>query len=345
MQTGQIPNWMAGNGTPPTPGDSQGETSTTQQNGGSNIPQGNATIPQVQVEATGFQFTMPQPNTRDTVQGSRPTNLPTQSSSGIPQQVPLSPQNTLDSDLEIAATSGDLQRVQQLISSGGNANKGSLHRACMHGHKVIVAFLIQKGANTEMKLANGETALHTCAYYGQLELLSYLIDTCGANMWERIKDGKTSLMLAVVQNYRNLVEELLNRGANVDDNDIYGTTSLILAAQRGNKEICELLLKFRAKVDSRDIRARTALHFAASGGHPHILSLLIQHGAALNVTNVIHETPLHYAAFHGKNDCVMYLLSKGADSTISSNSGGTPLQLAMARNFPEIVQILQRARN
>jgi ankyrin repeat protein len=66
------------------------------------------------------------------------------------------------------------------------------------------------------------------AFYGQKEILEYLLSNCEANIYERTSDGKTALMLAVYNNHRAVVELLLGNGASVHDNDVNGATPLIL---------------------------------------------------------------------------------------------------------------------
>eukprot|EP01118_Nematostelium_gracile_P007493 TRINITY_DN2445_c0_g1_i2.p1 TRINITY_DN2445_c0_g1~~TRINITY_DN2445_c0_g1_i2.p1 ORF type:complete len:477 (+),score=120.48 TRINITY_DN2445_c0_g1_i2:206-1432(+) len=244
-------------------------------------------------------------------------------------------------ELDQAATVGNVNTVRTLVTGGANVNRGSLHKACIYGHKDVVIHLINSGAKPDVKLANGETAVHTCAYYGQVELLIYLLDQCGANLFDRTKDGKSALMLAVAQNHHTMTAEILKRGCSPEDNDVLGTTSLMLAAQRGNKEITELLFQAKANVDARDCKGRTALHFAASGGHPHILALLCKNKTSVDYLNCNKETPLHFASCHGKTDCVAYLLGVGADPNLVTGNGFTALQLARNRNFPEIVNLLQ----
>src|SRR5690242_2014494 len=94
---------------------------------------------------------------------------------------------------------------------GANVNRGSLHKACMFGHLGLVQYLLSKGAKIDLKLANGETCLHTCkklfslhdtnyvsgAFYGQKDILEMLINEASINLFERTSDGKTALMLAV----------------------------------------------------------------------------------------------------------------------------------------------------
>lgn len=137
-----------------------------------------------------------------------------------------------DAELEAASIAGDVNKVKEVLDRGGvNVNNGVLHKACIHGHTEVVALLLQRGANPELKLASGETCLHLAAFHGQLDVLKYLLEH-NANLYNRTKDGKTALLLAVSQNYSLIANELLKCTAPhysiVNDSDAYGNTPLIL---------------------------------------------------------------------------------------------------------------------
>jgi len=251
------------------------------------------------------------------------------------------PQTLCDTELDQSIISGNLDRVRQLIEAGGNVNKGGLHKACMFGHIEIVRYFLSKGANLDLKLGSGETCLHTCAFYGQKEIIQYLLLNHEINIYERTNDGKTSLMLAVYNNHRSVAELLLQNGASVYDNDVNGFTSLILAAQKGNNEIVELLLSNGAKVDARDFRGRTALHFSAYCGFSSIMMILLQFNAPINAKNSKLETALNSSSCNAKIDCIEFLLSNGADVNIRSICG-TALSLAISKGHKEIAELLRK---
>lgn len=97
-----------------------------------------------------------------------PLTPPPQCTIPSPQCTPSSPPaNTpqLELELDQSITRGSFERVKELVAQGANINKGGLHKACMFGQKEIVSFLIEKGAKLDLKLASGETCMHTCKTY------------------------------------------------------------------------------------------------------------------------------------------------------------------------------------
>ena len=74
--------------------------------------------------------------------------------------------------LVIAAVDGDLDRVKAAVSGGedidgrGSGGDTALHKACGRGHVDIVKYLLDNGANAELKgLVNFTPLQVACKYY------------------------------------------------------------------------------------------------------------------------------------------------------------------------------------
>jgi len=79
-----------------------------------------------------------------------------------------------------------------------------------------------------------------------------------------------------------IVEMLLNRGANINPANQYGITALHNAVRSKTMEIIELLLKKGAYVNARDSYSVTPLQLAVENGSEEIVKLLLKHGAYVN---------------------------------------------------------------
>ena len=76
------------------------------------------------------------------------------------------------------------------------------------------------------------------------------------------------------------VEDLLDKGVDVNAKDDDGNTVLMWASDRGYKEIAELLINKGADVNVKDgFAGATALLYASVEGHEDIVELLKEHGA------------------------------------------------------------------
>ncbi|XP_006006371.1 poly [ADP-ribose] polymerase tankyrase-2 isoform X1 [Latimeria chalumnae] len=117
---------------------------------------------------------------------------------------------------------------------------------------------------------------------------------------------------------------------NVNSRDTAGrkSTPLHFAAGFGRKDVVEYLLQSGANVHARDDGGLIPLHNACSFGHAEVVNLLLRHGADPNARDNWNYTPLHEAAIKGKIDVCIVLLQHGADPIIRNTDGRTALDLA-----------------
>ncbi|XP_072095407.1 poly [ADP-ribose] polymerase tankyrase-2 isoform X1 [Mobula birostris] len=125
------------------------------------------------------------------------------------------------------------------------------------------------------------------------------------------------------------VKKLL-KADNVNARDTAGrkSTPLHFAAGFGRKDVVEFLLQSGANVHARDDGGLIPLHNACSFGHAEVVNLLLCHGADSNARDNWNYTPLHEAAIKGKIDVCIVLLQHGADLHIRNTDGRTALDLA-----------------
>ncbi|MFP3959317.1 MAG: ankyrin repeat domain-containing protein [Spirochaetaceae bacterium] len=102
-------------------------------------------------------------------------------------------------------------------------------------------------------------------------------------------------------------------------------TPLHWAARRGHEQVVELLLERGANVDAQDALGRTPLHVAV--GHPAVVRLLLENGAAVDSRDHLSNTPLHRAV--RTPEVVEALIEAGADVRAENIAGDTALDVAM----------------
>jgi cytohesin len=124
-----------------------------------------------------------------------------------------------------------------------------------------------------------------------------------------------------------------NKGVN-------GRTPLREAAAWGHPEVVEFLLEHGADPNIQDNNGGTPLHVAAWNGHREVVELLLEHGANPNVQDDDGDTPLHLAAKNNYREVVELLLEHGADPNIRNNEGDTPLDYGS--NCEEIIEEFMR---
>ena len=89
------------------------------------------------------------------------------------------------------------------------------------------------------------------------------------------------LHVAAREGRKDIAEELIVQGADVNARDDSGWTPLHFAASGGHEDVAELLISKGANVNAYDLSARgcTPLYNAVKGGHRNVARLLYRHGA------------------------------------------------------------------
>ncbi|KAL9608877.1 MAG: hypothetical protein Q9167_006313 [Letrouitia subvulpina] len=124
----------------------------------------------------------------------------------------------------------------------------------------------------------------------------------------------------------------------------------ISAIKRFNKrqspyQILEKLIEQGAEVNAIDYWNRTALIYASGNADLAIIQLLVERNTALNVRDRRLRTALGYAARIGNFQHAQYLLSSGADPNVPDEFNVLPLLEAVKNNFHDILALLAPASN
>ena len=103
-------------------------------------------------------------------------------------------------------------------------------------------------------------------------------------------------------------------------------------------EIVNLLLDNGAEVDMRTDKGYSALFYAAGRGYVQTVQLLLNRGADINIETHSGETPLSKASEHGHTEILQLLLHRGA--SIDYPHGAIALKSATVHCYYEVVKIL-----
>ena len=157
--------------------------------------------------------------------------------------------------------------------------------------------------------------------------------------------GETALHVAAGNGHKDMVQFLLDSGAELDIQDTYGSTplSLALAASNVPNDVVKLLLDKGAELETENDFGSTPLLYAVGWGNTGIVQMLLHRGAEINKKNRKGDTPLHLAARLGQEDAVGLLLERGAELNLLDGEGRTPIKLAEARGHMNVVKLLMRS--
>mmetsp|Transcript_477 Transcript_477/g.1030 ORF Transcript_477/g.1030 Transcript_477/m.1030 type:complete len:337 (+) Transcript_477:61-1071(+) len=224
-------------------------------------------------------------------------------------------------DLFKAAAGGDIQALQEALSSGAEDTMTNgwkaIHTASAKGHLGCVRVLCESLYDDEGQLCQelagcGRTALHLAAKNGREDVVAYLISRGGERLVNAMNlEGHTALAEAAHCGHLRVTERLVDAGSDPGHTNVTeGMTPLLVAAAAGRVETFLFLagLQDRGLVSAKSMSGQTALHKAAAPGHvrlvDHILQLNAQALAArpsaplveVDATAEDGTTALHHAA-------------------------------------------------
>jgi ankyrin repeat protein len=160
----------------------------------------------------------------------------------------------------------------------------------------MAKILIDGGVDPNVKDNEGNTVLHNASFLDKMELVEVLLDN-GADINIKGALDKTPLYSVVSWSRVNMTKLFLSRGADISVKDHRGQTPFQEVAKKVDPHIniVELLLDNGAEIDQRDDLQRTTLHWAANWGNIKLIELLLSRGADINLRDGLNRTPLDLA--------------------------------------------------
>ena len=229
-----------------------------------------------------------------------------------------------------AAETGNIELAKMLIKYKADVNAFSqffgtpLHRAVYMGHPGVAKYLLKQGAKVTAQNSTG-TVLHTAALMGRPNLARILIKN-KADVNCINSNGITPLYYAIStgkDRSSELTMLFINNGADVNAKDKDGTSVLMMAVQQGFPEVVEKLIEKGANKSIRNINTnQSLLHSAAIYGYGDVAKILIATGLDVNVRDNSGKTPLYYAQKFGHKTVADPLIKAGAKTEKTESNFG-----------------------
>jgi ankyrin repeat protein len=163
--------------------------------------------------------------------------------------------STRSSVLEVAASDGNFELVELLMSRGAVATNQALQWAVQKGNVMIVQKLLAHGAEATSKDSYGVSPLFFAVSGGSTDITEFLLDPIN----KRPKAASPAK-----GDYVILIQLLVEKGADVNEKFLgsdykrgFGTTPLMVAAAYGYDHIYQVLLYFGADPGIQDTMNRT----------------------------------------------------------------------------------------
>ncbi|KAJ4269840.1 hypothetical protein NW762_001509 [Fusarium torreyae] len=250
--------------------------------------------------------------------------------------------------LVYAMRMGDAGEIIQLLITKGaavnvpdNDGKTPLWHAVNLGLEGVVKQLLDNGAFINaVDPTTGDTPMHrSLSGTFNRDVIELLLDR-GANIGALNSRGWTPLFFAVGSMVTDIMNLLIERGTLVNVKDYRGRSPLIHASKLGWSEGVKLLLDHGAEIEMDDSYGWTPLFHAVEQKRNDVVKLLLERDAVVNVKDCRGRSPLAHASMLDWTEAVKLLLDHGAEIDTADNEGFTPLFYAYNSNSQDVVKLL-----
>ena len=201
-----------------------------------------------------------------------------------------------------------------------------IHHAVEGGHLAVMELLINAGADLAAKVdPSKRTALHIAVRRRNVGIVKRLLVGAGTDREAKDKEGFRPIHYAVQEGCVAAVKALAEAGVEIDARTRSGFkawSALELAVFGGHLEIVQCLLEAGANKEAKDENGFTALHLASSTGEGEIVKYLLDVGAAPESRNTDGQTAQDLAMLYGHSHVLAHFLGEYATSTASAISTG-----------------------
>ena len=211
--------------------------------------------------------------------------------------------------------------------------------AALHGLSSIIEWLFPSVV-TSVDITD---ALYAAAKHGHLAVVKALVlvnDTVNSDDNHALVGKGRKYPLGLLLGKVSARKEPMQKNANTGIS--YGK-ALYAASDAGHKEIVQILVEKGANVNAREGRYGNALQVASSQGHKEAVQMLLERGANVNARGRGYGNALQVASSQGHKEVVQLLLEGGGDVNMQGRDYGNALQAASFQGHIAAVKSLLRS--
>lgn len=227
-----------------------------------------------------------------------------------------------------AGEAGNLAVVEKLLGMGADPRlldargRDAMIIASGKGHTELVRMLLARGADKKVRDTEGWGALSLASYHGHVDTVVLLGSTASPSELD------DALLVASFGKSADVVNALLNQGANINSRSPKSKTPLMIASEAGRTEIVRVLLQNQANPYAVDRENLTAANLAVNAGHPEI-------GELINQPDQWGTSPQGETVAGEMKDARNALVSQGVEETLEVPSeDGSPSTPPATRPAP-----------
>ena len=241
---------------------------------------------------------------------------------------------TLANNIHEACLAGEIDRVKVLLKDGEMeaevldeiAKKGTLMTLCKNRKEALIKELLKNGVTPNCKNHEGQTPLHVACSQGYADIVRELLNH-GANVDEMCNKKRTPLLSMNLWELSDeiamtITKMLIDHGADIN-------------AQRG----------YAQGYRDRGQDHKTFLRLAVDKGNLPLVCELLKHGAEVNCRDYYSQITLHGAAEYDgveSEQMIRELMKYGADIDAEDDYSDTPLHIASRTGNVHVVRELMR---
>ncbi|KAI2603696.1 hypothetical protein GGR54DRAFT_653092 [Hypoxylon sp. NC1633] len=190
-----------------------------------------------------------------------------------------------------------------------------LQWAAKHGHTRVVEELLSVSDPDETTL-DGRTALHWACSRGHLSVASLLLSDDRVDVARQCDKGWTALHWAACSGNRAVAARAVQReisGSGGSFGHHLISHSMNGGESQRHEQVVNLLLESGADPNAQNKDQQTALHWAAASGNARIASILLEHGSDMRTRDIHGFTPWYFAKENAVDDVVIRMLDISGD--------------------------------
>jgi ankyrin repeat protein len=247
----------------------------------------------------------------------------------------------------------------------GLINQDYINNTIINGFTPLIVSICKQYINITKLLLNADNTgidinkceeknkcspLYIAAQIGNIDIVELLIQN-GADINLCNCEGDHALIISANLGHFDIAKLLIQNHADINHCDHANANALYFASQNGYLNIVELLIQ---EIQSDSICTDfnifnnntncNPLMASSKNGHIHIVKLLIQNGADVNAYNSDGNTALIMTSVMGNFDIAKLLIDSGADINKTNNAGNSALIIAAIKGHINIVELILEIR-
>nr|XP_008191477.1 PREDICTED: transient receptor potential cation channel subfamily A member 1 isoform X2 [Tribolium castaneum] len=229
---------------------------------------------------------------------------------------------------------------EEMISFYDSEGNVPLHSAVHGGDIKAVELCLRSGAKISTQQHDLSTPVHLACAQGATDIVKLMFKMQPEEKLPCLAScdvqKMTPLHCAAMFDHPEIVEFLINEGADINPMDKEKRSPLLLAALRGGWRTVHVLIRLGADINVKDVNRRNVLHLVVMNGGrlEQFASEVSKAKSQTSLLQLLNEkdingcSPLHYASREGHIRSLENLIRLGATINLKNNNNESPLHFA-----------------